>query len=366
MRERSLFGSHSMLDDTSDKPKKKKKKLKTKIRSLDDLVEERSSQSKKKKKKKKRPDDSYMDAFVRERTADEMKKETKKLKKKKIKEIAKRRADERAEPSQVRPVIFTQLGNRAPAPTQIQQPQTSAILQNSSHTAQVPAPVLVPVQATKPDVENTGTAPAAKLYYADLPLQERVFKLAQDGQTNDQIAIRLNISIKQVMDIRKEITSKSLISNPRDLFARRLKNFEDCFDTMLQVFDEDPTNEVAGKSLTDFMKEMRELTAAYGNLDDPREVAEKIVNMALRPLIMRTLKTIVDGVNATAKNVTPYLREAEKQMVNDGIKNSLKTLQDSVNTQYNTSVEAIAQLFDVDLGNMLIKKEFSRSSEEAE
>lgn len=380
MRERSLFGKHSMLDaESTPKVKKLKKKLRADSGSED--TEPVEIPRKKKKKKKKRPDDRYMDEFVQERTKAEARSDVKKKAKKRIREIVKSKQEAKSNTgsgfkqlpvfsstesaktiASVSPVVSAVFGGMKPKPNH----NTTAVQAPASVTVPTPAPVPSGTTAQTSTSAPTPSNPsiAAKHYYADLPLHERVFKLAQDGQTNDQIAIRLGVSIKQVMDIRKEITTKSLIGNPRDLFARRLKNFEDCFDTMLQVFDEDPTNEVAGKSLTDFMKEMRELTSAYRELDDPREVATTIVNTALRPMVMKTLKAIVDGVNATAKNVTPYLRESEKQMVNDGLRNSLKSLQDNVNDTYNASVQAIAQLYEVDLSGLLIKKEFRASQAE--
>ena len=196
---------------------------------------------------------------------------------------------------------------------------------------------------------------SANLYYADLPLEERVAKLLQDGCTNEQIAMRLDVSLSTVLKTRKTVSTKSLIKSPRDLFASRLTDFNEAFDTAKSNFYDDPTSEVNYKIMTEFAKTMRELVKDFNELEDPKELAQQIIMQALRPVIMKTLKSVVDSMNTTLKSTLPFLGVQEKVLLSDGIKNGVKSLQDAINADYNKSVGILEQIFNIDLTDMKLQ-----------
>lgn len=210
----------------------------------------------------------------------------------------------------------------------------------------VPTPVVqqMPVEELRKQSSNS--------YYPGLPAEERVAKLLADGCTNEQIAMRLDMSLKAVMDLRKQVRTKSLIQSPRDLFSSRLSDFNSAFDEALKLFNDTPDSEISYKILVEFMKTMRELVKDYNELEDPRELAQQITAQALRPLVQSILSVIVASMKATIKNVAPFLKEQERVMLTDSLTNGLRSLQDSVNGEYNNSVATLEKIFAVDLDTM--------------
>lgn len=222
-----------------------------------------------------------------------------------------------------------------------------------AHNASVPVPQpTMQAPLSIPEVKQQ----ASNLYYPGLPFEDRVAKLVQDGCTNEQIAMRLDASLKKVMEARKTTSKALLINSPRELFATRLSDFNEAFDTARGLYFDDPTSETNYRVMTEFAKTMRELVKDYQELEDPQEIANVIVQKCIRPLVLKNLKTIVDSLKTSAKSITPFLSETTSVQFTDGINASLKTLQASVNNDYNKSIEVLEQIYSVSLGNLKINK----------
>lgn len=216
---------------------------------------------------------------------------------------------------------------------------------------QPPSPPSVPAPVAQMPVEELRKQ-SSNSYYPGLPAEERVARLLADGCTNEQIAMRLDMSLKAVMDLRKQVRTKALIQSPRDLFSSRLSDFNSAFDEALKLFNDTPDSEISYKILVEFMKTMRELVKDYNELEDPRELAQQITAQALRPLVQSVLSVIVSSMKATIKNVAPFLKEQERVMLTDSLTSGLRALQDSVNGEYNNSVTTLEKIFAVDLDTM--------------
>ena len=185
--------------------------------------------------------------------------------------------------------------------------------------------------------------------FADLPPDERVAKLAASGLSNEQISLRTGLSLQQVMNTRKTVATKTLIGDPRKLFADRLADFDEAFVEARRNYHDDPGSEIYYRAMNDFAKTMRDLVKDYTDLEDPQEVALGIVNSSLRPFVLKVLKSVVDNMNAALRTVAPYLREQERVLLADNVRVGMKTLQDSVNVEYNKAVTGLEQLYGVDL-----------------
>ena len=185
--------------------------------------------------------------------------------------------------------------------------------------------------------------------FANLPPDERVAKLAASGLSNEQISLRTGLSLQQVMNARKKVATKSLIGDPRKLFADRLADFDEAFVEARRMYHDDPGSEIYYKAMNDFAKTMRELVKDYTDLEDPQEIALGVVSTSLRPFVLKVLKAVVDNMNAALKTVAPYLRDQERVLLADNIRVGMKTLQDNVNVEYNKAVTGLEQLYGVDL-----------------
>jgi hypothetical protein len=185
--------------------------------------------------------------------------------------------------------------------------------------------------------------------FANLPPDERVAKLAASGLSNEQISLRTGLSLQQVMNARKKVATKSLIGDPRKLFADRLADFDEAFVEARRMYHDDPGSEIYYKAMNDFAKTMRELVKDYTDLEDPQEIALGVVSTSLRPFVLKVLKAVVDNMNAALKTVAPYLRDQERVLLADNIRVGMKTLQDNVNVEYNKAVSGLEQLYGVDL-----------------
>jgi hypothetical protein len=221
-------------------------------------------------------------------------------------------------------------------------------------------PVVVP-QPVQPLSVPEVRQQASQLYYPGLPFEDRVAKLAQDGCTNEQIAMRLDSSLKAVMEARKAVSKATLINSPRELFAARLTDFDEAFTTARNLYFDDPSSETNYRVMTEFAKTMRELVKDYNDLEDPLVIASVVVQKALRPLVLKMLTTIVEDLKSTSKAITPFLRDNEKVQFMDGINASVKSLQAHVNNDYNKSLEVLEQIYGVSLGNLKINKNESET-----
>lgn len=250
----------------------------------------------------------------------------------------------------------------SPAPTSVQTPQQSA---QPSAVVSVPVPAQSPSAGTIAPSQVTSSVPAgtgagavaaamAAKSYANLPPEERVAKLAADGLTNEQIAMRSGLSLKLVMDLRKKSVTKTLIGDPRKLFAERLGDFDHAFQVARTMYHDDPGSETNYRVMAEFAKTMRELVKDYNELEDPRDIAMAIANTALRPLMMKLLKTVVDNVNSALKSVAPYLKDQERTLLGDNLRVGMKSMQDSVNNDYNNAVVGLEQIFGVDLAEVKV------------
>jgi hypothetical protein len=59
-------------------------------------------------------------------------------------------------------------------------------------------------------------------------------------------------------------------------------------------------------------------------------------------------------MKATIKNMNPFLKVQEQELLATSIGNGLKLLQSQVNSDYNNSVVVLEQIFNVDLSNLKI------------
>lgn len=251
------------------------------------------------------------------------------------------------------------LSGMTPTPRPMSPPVASSANVSITQTGSIQAVATTPIQqqtTQPPSSIAAASRQSASLYYPNLPLPERVEKLVQEGCSNEVIALRLDVSLKAVMDARKNINTNKLIKTPRDMFATQLSDFQEAFDTAKSAFFDDPTSEVNYKMLSEFAKTMRELVSAYNDLEDPQELARIVTHKCLRPLVLSVLKTVVESSKSTLKSLQPFLKPNEQVRLYDGMKASLKSLQEQINQDYNTSVEILEKIYGVGLTNMKVTK----------
>lgn len=229
-------------------------------------------------------------------------------------------------------------------------PETLAKQLGSSNThqvaTQVPDPSLTPAPAQTPLQVVTQNTSAT--YYPDLPMPERVQKLVDSGCSNEQVSLRLGISLKAVMSIRRELGAKTIMADPRSMFASYLKDFDEAFQTAKTNYFDDPTSETNFRVMTDFARTMRELVTSYQDLEDPSVVVDAVVRKCLQPTILKILETVFNEIESTKKNLLPFLRESDKPILVDGLNNAMKSLQQRVNTDYNASLDVLGKIYGVD------------------
>jgi DNA-binding CsgD family transcriptional regulator len=319
-------------------------------KSLDDVVPLNTKKTRKKKHVLKSLDDVVPLSIVE--------KGTKKRKKVRGSTELKSKAS-----SKVDVPVSAQMRNSNPIPTaQTTKPKVTS--QPALFATAVPPPASAFVQSPshhQPTVKPLSPMPLEDVrqrsnqgYYPELPQDERVRKLVQDGCSNEQIAMRLDITLKAVLDLRKEASKKSIVNDPRALFMTRINDINDAFDEAKKVFFDDPTSETSYKMMNDFAKTLRELMKEYRDLEDPKVLAQQITRQSIRPLVNTLLSVIVTNMKATIKNMNPFLKVQEQELLATSIGNGLKLLQSQVNSDYNNSVSVLETIFNVDLSNLKI------------
>jgi len=231
---------------------------------------------------------------------------------------------------------------------------TSLTVSNISPVPSTPAPPVAsatpthPIVSNAPSVQKSVTAPVL----SENDRRMRIIDGMRNGLTDQQLAIKFDSDLASVMRIRKEFIKTAKMNDPRALFSKRLADIDEAFEIAKDKFFDDPGNETYMKGMNDFAKTLRELIQSYNDLEDPRAVADVMVRRVIRPLTMGQLTPIVEALSNLQVEMSSFLPEHARGMVETSIVGAVKKLRDTTKIEYNRAVETLSQMFEVDLNDM--------------
>lgn len=237
---------------------------------------------------------------------------------------------------------FTQIVGRVPEAVSATQ-----FIPTSGEITLIPQPAESIERAVSISVPAEHTSPVARR--SDSELRAKAQQLMHDGLSDAAISVRLGMTIDTVIDIRREFAKLSKVSNPRDIFRRKIEDLDEAFETAKSNFFDDPTSEINFRAMTEFTRALRETIEAYNDLEDPATKAGDIVKRIIQPLLIAMMNTAVATMGRYKDDVVSFVPDHVKKIAEAGLVSHTKNMQTAITTSYNKAVATLEVVCNVDL-----------------
>ena len=205
---------------------------------------------------------------------------------------------------------------------------------------------------------------------------ERIRNLLISGATESDVACTLSVTLSRVLEVKRTLgpdgtrtvtrvtqtqtkrtySDSEAMPNAKQVFAARIQDLEEVFDRAKQEYLDNPDSESNHVAMTGFGRLIKDLYKAHQDMDDPKDVAEKIIKHILAPFIrnatqhyIETSKKIIGDLEATLSN------DYQKATLNDELMASLRAYKEKLRDEYNRAVKTVEVVCDVKLDHMLMK-----------
>ena len=226
---------------------------------------------------------------------------------------------------------------------------------------------LVPMEELHPHTDSDAT-------------DEEIRRMLAAGNTPEVVAVELDTTLARVQLVRDmrqihttlvtqsgngAIGSTFMLSgqdapvdvaNPRQVFMRSLVDFQECLQIAMTEYKNNPDSETNHAAMNGFMKTIDGMYKSMEKLGDPAGQACEVVKRVIAPhmkavgsLNIRVFKMILEEISPTLTN------SFQRTQLEDGLKDALKKLQANTRDEYNRAVRTTAEIFNVNIDNMLMK-----------
>ena len=207
---------------------------------------------------------------------------------------------------------------------------------------------------------------------------ERIRTLLSSGATEADVSCSLNVTLSRVLEVKRTLgvdgvrtvtslvqthtqrsvstTGSETMPNAKQAFAERIHDLQEVFDRAKQEYLDNPDSESNHVAMTGFGRLIKDLYKAHQEMDDPQDVAEKIIKHILAPFLknatqhyIETSKKIIGDLDATLSN------DYQKATLNDELMASLRVYKEKLRDEYNRAVKTVEVVCDVKLAHMLMK-----------
>jgi len=204
---------------------------------------------------------------------------------------------------------------------------------------------------------------------------ERIRNLLISGATESDVACTLSVTLSRVLEVKRTLGADGVrtvtrvtqtqthvqrsasepesMPNAKQVFAARIQDLEEVFDRAKQEYLDNPDSESNHVAMTGFGRLIKDLYKAHQDMDDPKDVAEKIIKHILAPFIknatqhyIETSKKIIGDLEATLSN------DYQRATLNDELMASLRAYKEKLRDEYNRAVKTLE---DVKLAHMMMK-----------
>lgn len=195
------------------------------------------------------------------------------------------------------------------------------------------------------------------------------------GVDDVEIACTLNITLSKVLELRRTVgavervpdtpvlslvthtQSASPVPSARDIFAARIKDFQEVLDMAKQEYLSNPDSESNYNAMIGFAKVVKELYKASQELDDPQDISDKIVKRILAPFMSSMIAHNINTFKKVIDDLLPSLTsEYQREQVRDTLNDALRGMRESMRNEYNRAVVTVGVVCEAKVDNLLIKQ----------
>lgn len=235
------------------------------------------------------------------------------------------------------------------------------------------------------DLRELKTLPAPALDLAPgIADDVRIEDLLRASVPESDIACTMNVTLSRVLEVKRRLgiahtpstavtrvtqtqqiqtTTRAIASssdriNPKALLLERVHDFQEVTDMAKQEYLSNPESESNYNAMTSFMKTTTALLKAVQDLDDPQDVAEKIVKQILSPYMANITRHFIDAVKKAMEDLEPTLaNEYQTAQLRDCFNDALRGLREKMRTEYNRGVKTVEVVCEVKLDSLMMRPE---------
>lgn len=183
-------------------------------------------------------------------------------------------------------------------------------------------------------------------------------KVTQTQTQQNQMRQLTQLTQQVTQSIQKDLVDTTRMPSARAIIAARIHDFQEVLDLAKNEYLSNPDSESNYNAMNGFMKTMKDLFKAYQDLDDPQDVAEKIVKQIIAPYMANTVRQVIDSAKKIMEDLQPTLaNEYQTAQLRDGLNDSLRQLRETTRTEYNRAVKTLEVVCEVKLDTLLMRPE---------
>lgn len=207
-------------------------------------------------------------------------------------------------------------------------------------------------------------------------IEKKVSELLATGANEALVAIQCGVTLSKVFEVRRGSTTTTMVNrtaigvqnqqtpsglpSPKEVFSRRMRDFDECLEIAIAEYKNDPDSESNYNAMNGFMKTMKDLFEAYQDLDDPQEVAEKIVKQIIYPYMSGTVKTNVNSFRSIIEDMSPTMvTDFQREQFRDGLKDALRKIEENTRNEFNRAIKTLEAVFQASLTSLYMRPQGS-------
>lgn len=213
-------------------------------------------------------------------------------------------------------------------------------------------------------------------------LERRAMELLSAGTSEPLVAVQCGVSLSRVFELRRGQSSTAMVNraaignqlpatttpsanadalpSPKEVFSRRMRDFDECLEIAIAEYKNDPESESNYNAMNGFMKTMKDLYESYQDLDDPQEVAERIVKQIVYPFMSGIVKINLSAFRSMIEDMSPTLvSEFQREQFREGLKDATRRIEESVRSEFNRAVKTLEVVYQANLSSLFLRPQGS-------
>jgi arginyl-tRNA synthetase len=189
-------------------------------------------------------------------------------------------------------------------------------------------------------------------------LESKAREMLAAGTDETLVAVQCGVTLSKVFEIRRGVqpmqhSNRTQVSqqsedlpSAKELFARRLRDFDEALEIATQEYKSDPSSEVNHAAMNGFMKTMESLHRSYQELDDPQEIADRIVKQVVHPYMHALTRLNVQACHDLEEDLQGTLVSAfQREQLRDHLKEMMRKLVDTTRDEFNRAVKTLEVVY---------------------
>lgn len=216
-------------------------------------------------------------------------------------------------------------------------------------------------------------------------LERKAMELLSTGASEPLVAVQCGVSLSRVFELRRGQSSTTMVNrtaigngnqqlatvsanndalpSPKEVFSRRMRDFDECLEIAIAEYKNDPESESNYNAMNGFMKTMESLYKSYEDLDDPQEVAERIVKQIVYPFMSGVVKINLAAFRSMIEDMSPTLvSEFQREQFREGLKDATRKIEENVRSEYNRAIKTLEVVYQANLATLFLRPQGSTAA----